>query len=200
MDKKRLHHLWTKLRPLNHWYFLALFLVFGLIFIFSYRQNNLTALGLRDEVLKVDKENGDVEAELRKLRAYTHGHMNAGLSGGVTNIYPPIQLKYRYERLVEAEKNRVATANAPVIKAAQDYCSKQPPRQTRTPCTEEYVDINGVKVQAIPDGLYKFDFASPIWSPDLAGWSLLASIIFMLLFIVRFSLERWFRYKLHEHS
>lgn len=200
MDKRKLHHLWTKLRPLRHWYFLIAFIAFGVIFIFSYRQNNMTALNLRDKVLNVDKENGDVETALRELREYTYSHMNAGLSGGATNIYPPIQLKYRYERLVEAEKNRVAALNAPVIKAGQEFCAKQPPSRGRTPCNEEYLDIHGAKTQVIPDALYKFDFASPIWSPDLAGWSLLASLVALLLFTVRFSLELWFRKRLHEHS
>lgn len=197
MSKRSLHHFWTKLRPIRARYFLAGFLAFGAVFIYAYRNNNLTAIKLRDDVLMVDQQNGDIETALNKLRKFTYTHMNAELSGSNTNIYPPIQLKYRYDRLVQAEKDRVAKANAPIQEAAQAYCATQPPSTGPVTCNQAYVKAHGAKVQTIPDALYKFDFASPIWSPDLAGWSLLVSSLFLLLFVVRFSLERWLQQQLH---
>jgi preprotein translocase subunit SecF len=48
------------------------------------------------------------------------------------------------------------------------------------------VTDHGAKPANIPQGLYQFDFVSPTWSPELAGWSLVATIIFLIGFIVSF--------------
>ncbi len=202
MSKRKLHHLWTRIRPISYWYFLAGFIIFGLVFVFAYRQNNITALKMRDNVLEVDKQNGDIEAALKGLREFTYGHMNAELSGGANNIYPPIQLKYRYERLVEEQKKRTS---GDTYNEAQRYCEQQMPQGlsggNRISCIQAYVDSHPVQQQvSIPDGVYKFNFASPAWSPDLAGWSLLAALVFLLLFAVRFALEKWLKHQFHEHS
>jgi preprotein translocase subunit SecF len=42
----------------------------------------------------------------------------------------------------------------------------------------------------IPSALYKFDFVSPTWSPDLAGWSLVLSVLLLVAFIVSFTVDR----------
>jgi hypothetical protein len=57
-----------------------------------------------------------------------------------------------------------------------------------------------MSTQAVPEGLYKFDFVSPRWSPDLAGWSLVFTIALTFLALVRVLLEFWFRSQLHRHE
>lgn len=174
--------------------------------MFALRQNNLNALRLRDKVLKVDEQNGDVEAALRELRVYMYSHMNTSLSspGGV---YPPIQLKYRYERLVEAGLAKTSATNT-VYADAQKYCETTEPESFygagRLTCIRSYIERQPnqtqIKTPDIPDSLYKFDFASPRWSPDLAGWSIVVAFIFGLLFVVRFCLERWLRWSLKRRQ
>lgn len=202
MNKRRLHHYWVKLRPLNHWYFLAIALISGVICIFALRHNNQTAIQLRNEVSKVDQQNGDVETALRNLREYVYAHMNTSLASGPNAIKPPIQLKYRYDRLVAAEKARVDAANAQIYTQAQAYCEQHVPNgfsgRGRVPCIQDYVSKHGVQEQPIPESLYKFDFVSPFWSPDLAGWTLLISIVSFVIFLLRYGLERWLRHELHE--
>jgi hypothetical protein len=173
--------------------------------VFALRNNNLTAVHLRDELLKVDQQNGDTAAALNKLRAYTYSHMHADLANG-TSVYPPIQLKYTYQRLVAAEQARVDAINqtSNLYNDAQNYCEKTQPQSFygagRLPCIQNYLDSHHapapVQPKAIPDSLYKFDFASPIWSPDLAGWSLVLFVVFLLLFVTRAALEIWLRYNL----
>jgi len=206
MNKRYVHHLWTQLRRISYWYLLIACVVTGLVAVFALRQNNLNAIKLRDEVLKVDKENGDTEAALKKLRQYIYGHMNTDLAGS-TSVYPPIQLKYRYDRLVAAEQARVDQANTnTVYNDAQKFCEATQPQSFygagRLPCVQNYIDthhVTTVTPQAIPDSLYKYDFASPVWSPDLAGWSLLAFAVLLLLFVLRFGLERWLHYEFKRH-
>jgi hypothetical protein len=149
--------------------------------VFGLRSNNLAALSLRDNVLKVDQQNGDVETALRQLRIYVYAHMNTDLTSGPNAIKPPIQLKYRYDRLVAIEKDRVSSVNAKVYNDAQTTCEQLFPHGLsgggRVPCIQDYVTAHGAKEKTIVDALYKFDFASPVWSSDLAGWSLRWTVI-----------------------
>jgi hypothetical protein len=60
----------------------------------------------------------------------------------------------------------------------------------RLQAQQDYAIHHGQTPTPIPAALYKFDFISPSWSPDLAGWSLVVSVLFLLAFIVSFSVER----------
>ncbi len=195
VNKRYLHHIWTKLHPFSPWLFLCLFVASAVFSIYALRDNNLKMIQLRDEVVKADEANGDVEAALKKLREHVYAHMNTNLSSGDFAIKPPIQLKYRYDRLLAAEQERVAGINAKIYTDAQNECERLFPQglsgSGRVPCIQQYVTTHGEKEKPIEDALYKFDFVSPAWSPDLAGWSLVVSTLFALLFIIRFGLERW---------
>lgn len=202
MNKRRLHHFLVVLRPISYWYFVIIFIVSSFAAAYALRQNNLGAIELRDKVLQVDKENGDIEAALRELREFTHAHMNARLSSD-TGIYPPIQLKYRYERLVAKEKARAQNANKDIYNEAQRDCEARFPQglsgSNRIPCIQQYVDTHGgakVEERTIPDSLYKFDFVSPVWSPDLAGWSLVLAAVALLLLATRLATEWWLKSQL----
>lgn len=201
MSKRRLHHILKRLRQAHAWYFVVAILIVGGVAIISLRQNNMRAIELRDAVLEVDKQNGDTETALRNLREHVYGHMNSNLAvpGGA---YPPVQLKYRYDRLVEAEKARVAAVNAKLYTEAQGYCESIIPTGrslNRIDCIQNYITTKGgATEQAIRDDLYKFDFVPPIWSPDLAGWSLMALFLLLLLFIARTVSLLWLKHMLHE--
>jgi hypothetical protein len=199
MAKKHVHSLWSRLEPLNPWWLLGLSVISGIICIAALRQNNLNMVKLRDQVFAADKADGDVETALRSLRSYVYAHMNTNLSSG-NSIKPPIQLKYRYDRLVEAEKSQVASANTKIYNDAQNYCEQFISHQVfggaKISCVQNYVSSHGLKEQPVPDALYKFDFVSPAWTPDLAGWSLVITVALALLFIIRFGLEKWVKHDL----
>jgi hypothetical protein len=177
--------------------FLYLFIASALVCVIALRHNNQQMVKLRDSVYAADKNNGDVNAALNNLRQYVFAHMNTNLSSGNNNIKPPIQLKYTYQRLYDAQLDKVQAANQKIYTDAQTYCQSINQAffgTTRVPCVQNYVINHGVKDANvnIPPGLYEFDFASPGWSPDLAGWSLLATIIFFLAFVVKFTFG-WLR-------
>ncbi len=183
---------------MSAWLFLAGALVSAALFIYAYRQNNLTMIQLRDRVAQVDFNDGDIEGALRDLREHVHSHMNTDLTPTEDSIHPPIQLKYEYERLVQAERDRVARINAEVNSQAQSACAGA--GNERVNCVAAYVSQHGTKERPIPDDLYKFDFVSPRWSPDVAGWSLIMAILLSGLFVTRLILDYWFRYELERHS
>lgn len=198
MAKRHVHSIWSKIEGLSPWYLLAAALIFGSISVYNLRQNNLTMVKLRNQVFATDQKNGDVETALKNLRKFIYSHMNTNLDTG-TGIKPPVQLKYRFERLVKAETDRVNAINAKVYKNANATCGKlYPTGFGGIPCVEKYVKGKLATAQPVPEDLYKFDFLSPRWTPDLAGWTLLLSIIFFLLFAVRFGLEIWVRHDLRK--
>jgi hypothetical protein len=195
MDKKQLHHLWTKIRPIKIWYLAILFLIAATVAVLALRQNNLVMVQLRNEVYVADEKNQDVEGALQRLRAHVHGHMNTKLASGSDAVYPPVQLKYTYERLQAAEKARAQQGNTTVYTDAQSHCEALNPTdfsgRNRIPCIEKYVSEHPVaKEKAIPDALYKFDFYSPSWSPDLAGFSVVIAILLGTLLVLRIAAGR----------
>lgn len=198
-DKKTLHHFWKRIRPLKTWYFLAMFVLSASVAVFALRQNNLHMVRLRNDVYQADQNDGDVSGALKNLQNYVVSHMNTSLTTGAGSVYPPIQLKYTYQRLQAAANQAASMANSQVYTDAQTYCQQLDPTdfsgKNRVPCIESYVTTHGVSAQTVPDALYKFDFFSPIWSPDLAGWSIVVAATFLVLAGVRFLLGRWLRAK-----
>lgn len=163
---------------------LNILLVIGLFFlligIVALRDNYKTMTQLRTAVSVADEQNGDVNKALNDLRAYVYAHMNTNLSSGNATIKPPIQLKYTYERLsAKAEENAKATNNK-VMSDGDKICGAQYPgggyNPNRIECIQKYIADHSVTANPVQDSLYKFDFVSPKWSPDLAGFSLLISI------------------------
>ena len=114
--------------------------------------------------------------------------------------YPPVQLKYRYERLLATEKDRVTVVNAQLYTEAQRYCEAQIPEGRslyRIQCIQDYITNKGAAAQqAIPDALYKFDFVPPAWSPDLAGWMLVLTGILSVIFVLRTAAIRLIKHEL----
>ena len=127
MNKRRLHHAWTRLRRVKPWYFLALAILCGVIAIYALRANNEHMIKLRQAVYATDQSDTNVQETLQALQAYVIAHMNTNLSAGPDPVYPPIQLKYTYDRLVQAQSDAVAQTNAAIYTEAQQYCEQQYP-------------------------------------------------------------------------
>ena len=198
-DNKTLYHFWKRLRPIKTWYLLLACLLSVGVAVVALRNNNLHMLQLRSAVYQADKNNSGLPAALKNLQAYVIAHMNTSLTTGTGSVYPPIQLKYTYERLQAAATQDANAANSKVYTDAQHYCEQQDSTdfsgRNRVPCIENYVSTHGVKPQTVPDALYKFDFISPRWSPDLAGWSVVISAVLLVATIVRLLLGAWLKKK-----
>jgi hypothetical protein len=192
--KRKLHHVLNLVRRLNYFVLLGACLLSLAIAVFGLRHNNQEMVKLRTAVFVADEKNGDIEKSLRELRSYVYAHMNTNLASGANAVKPPIQLKYTYERLMASNASNYQAATAKVLDDAQNTCIAQYPgnvfSQPRLDCAKTYAASHPVTQKTIPDDLYKFDFVSPGWTPDMAGWSLVVSGLFMLIFILRF-LSTW---------
>ncbi len=192
MDKRHLHHVWRLYRQVRPWYFVAAVLVFGTLSLVSLRHNNEHMIRLRDAVYSADKNNDDVEAALRQLRIYIYSHMNTSLASGPNAVHPPIQLKYTYERLQQAQESALGQGNSTLYSQAQTYCEQKTQVGSEViSCIQQYAADHGIQLAPIPDSLYKFDFTSAKWSFDIAGWSLLLSILAAVGFLIAAPYHWW---------
>jgi len=192
MNKRHLHHVWRIYRHASPWYFLVAFLVFGVICLVSLRHNNEEMVRLRDAVYTADQNGGNVEGALRTLREYVYSHMNTSLASGPNAVHPPIQLKYTYERLEAAEESALGQGNSALYVAAQSYCEGQSDEGSEViTCIQQYAAQRGVQLAPVPASLYEFDFVSARWSPDMAGWTLLLTILSALGFLITAPYHWW---------
>ncbi len=175
---------------MNPFILLFLTLAVGTVCIIALRHNNEHMEQLKTAVYEADKSGHGVAKALDNLQAYVTAHMNTDLSTGAGSVYPPIQLEYTYLRLVQAEDKSALAADSGLYTAAQNYCQKLDPYDfsghNRVPCIEQYVTNHGASLPTVPAALYEFDFVSPTWSPDLAGWSLLATMALAILTVIAF--------------
>lgn len=162
-------------------YLLAATVVSVSICAFALRANNQQMLELRDAVYAADERGEGIEPALADLQSYVTAHMNTQLDSGDNAVYPPIQLKATYDRLIVERSKQIEANNSRMYSEAQAHCERLNPTdfsgRNRVPCIEQYVQSKGVTLPPISDSLYKFSFVSPVWSPDLAGWTLLSSIV-----------------------
>lgn len=170
-------------------YFLAVAVLSTVVAVVALRSNNEHMITLRQAVYTADKNNTDINQPLKELQNYVTTHMNTNLSSGPNAPYPPVQLKYTYERLVAANGSAVTAANNQIYTEAQKACEQQNSAdfsgRNRVPCIEQYVKShNAAMPPVISDSLYKFSFLSPTWSPDLAGWSLVVAALSYALCLV----------------
>lgn len=194
MDKRYAHHVWTRIRPIKPWYLLVIGVVFLTVGLLAMRQNYTHMVELRDNVYAADKAGKGVNESLQELRGYVGHHMNTSMSAGENGVYPPLQLKYTYDRLVVARSRDASAQNRKVYTAAQDYCEAKIPNglsgSHRIKCIQDYVTTHSVSAVPIDPALYKFDFYSPTWSPDLAGWSLVLATLSFIASITIFTARR----------
>ena len=186
VSKRRLHHYWRLLVKTKIWQLALFFVVSLLMSAWALRQNSLRLGPLVEAVAVADREGGDVDGALRDLANYVTNHMNTRLSA-------PVQLPYTYQRAVDklVEEARVQV-NGDIYKEAQAVC--EDPNillVARAACIQDYVTKNaapGKEPQDIkfPDtAIYTYSFASPLWSPDLAGWLTLVSVILFSVLVFR---------------
>lgn len=164
--------------------------------VIGLRANNEQMAKLRTQLYAADKAGVGVQQALNNLDQYVTHNMNTNLYTGTGGVYPPIQLRYTYNRILARYQAEVTSQNKNLYSNAQNYCQTVDPADfsgnSRVPCIESYVTSHAAKLPNIPTSLYEFDFISPIWSPGVAGWSIVLLVldILFILFQLGYSLYR----------
>lgn len=158
------------------------------------RLNNIGMAQRRVAVLDADKS-GDqtaIKSRLVDLQRYVSSHMNASMG--------TIYLEEQYKRDTEAA-NKAASSdgnpNGNIFKKAQDICAPKfsdlghyslPYQQCVLDELNKYPSASALTSSLkLPKAeSYRHSFASPLWSPDFAGFSVLACLFIILLIVARF--------------
>lgn len=205
MNKRNLHHVLVMLRQVKAWQLVVVLLVLVAASAFFLRQNNLHMIELRNRVMQADEQNKDIPGALESLQNYITTHMNTSM--GDRGIY----LEHSYQRAYDGAMQRAAqsgSASAAFYQQADRDCqglfSKTASFSAYIQCVTDKVVAGGsaadpvASIQAPPADLYRFNFAPPAWSPDVAGFTLLAALLVatiivlrLTLFAVVYALLRW---------
>lgn len=149
-------------------------LVFG---IFAIGQNSGNAQDLATKVLGVDNANQSVATAQKALASYTHAHMGAS-----TQVF----LSASYQRAVAATDASPATSGQ-VYHDAQAACASHTSAVNQANCVQSYVNAHAapgtadLQPTAVSKTPYTSSYASPRWTPDLAGILLLAGALGVIL-------------------
>ena len=172
---------WQKQRFLRHWrrlhiknWQLCVVLLLGVIgSTFFLRQNNLKMIALRDAVIVADKTGVDLPGSLERLNHHVFHHMN-------TKIVRPIELVETYNRQAQAIIEAASKDNGRDVYAeATAACERRGvPLASIAQCAADYAINNtsgpGPQQIVLPDkNRFTYSFASPLWTPDAAGFMVL---------------------------
>lgn len=175
---------WRKKR-IKTGYLLAILLVGVVSSAYFLRQNNLKMVELRDAVGDADKSGKNLEQAIENLNAHIFTHMN-------TTTVRPIELVNTYNRQAEAAIRAAnSSSKKDVYKEAAAACEQRGvPLTSIAQCAAEYAtqnspDVGPQKIQLPDKNLFTYSFVSPRWTPDLAGWSVLFTVVILVWLIAR---------------
>lgn len=194
VNKRKLHHVLVVLRRVKFWQLILLFILLVALSAYLLRQNNLRMIEFRNLAKQADEQNKDVAQALANLRNYVANHMNTSMGSG---IYLEHSYQRAYDQAVqEAGKSGAGSAlYQQADRECQSLFSKTASFQAYLQCVADKITASGsaqdplAAVKAPPADLYRYNFASPVWSLDVAGFMLLMTALLGLIIIGRFLLE-----------
>lgn len=195
MNKQRIHQILTTITRIKTWQLVVLLLI-GIVLSVSFlRLNNLEMDKRRTAVLEADRlaDKDATKQRMVELQRYVAAHMNTSLGKG-------FYLEHEYNRDKEAALNAATNdtnPNAAVYQQASIECRNRFQGGVAS-FRNDYVTCVAERVKALSPstdpsaGLklpkaesYHYNFASPFWSPDLAGFSVLFCAIITSVILLR---------------
>jgi len=191
VDKRRARRSIKQLQRVKTWQLVVLLILMGFVTATFLRLNNIGMIERRAAVISSDNDDNNTTtlARLYELQRYVSAHMNTDMGKGV-------YLESAYKRdVAEAYKtaSNESNPNGNIYKKAQEVCAPQ-----FTSYSYAYLQCTTNELAKYPAGSsligtvklpvageYLHVFVSPLWSPDFAGWSLLATVVILIMIFVR---------------
>lgn len=188
-----------QLQRVKTWQLLVLLLLMVFVSATFLRLNNIGMAERRESVLAAD-ESGDsiaIENRLYELQRYTTQHMNSDTG--------PFYLEGQYRRNAQQVVDEAiqSDTSGPNINALAEAACR-PQFSSWSPA---YVQCFADELAKFPPSedpvqnitlpsteLYRYNFASPLWSPDFAGFAVLVCAVILLMIFGRMAsllLLRW---------
>jgi len=189
VDKKQVRQNLGRLQRVKTWQLIILLILASFVSATFLRLNNIGMVDRREAVYTADNAGDDkiIQSRLYDLQRYVSAHMNTDMDKGVFLI----ATYNREKQKLIADASTGPSGN--IYKKAQDVCA---PRFTSwspayVQCTVNELakypagdDLN--KSVYLSPGPYLYNYASPLWSPDFAGWSLVICVVILIMIIARF--------------
>jgi hypothetical protein len=189
-DRREVKDTIRKLRRVKTWQLFLILIITCFISATLLRLNNIGMVQRREATLSSDKsaDEQSITARLYDLQRYSAAHMNADTG--------PFYLEYQYrraaQRVVDAAKND-DNPNGNINEKAEAVCK---PRYTVwSPAYVQCFTDELAKYPPSPDPvqnvvlpsteLYRYNFASPLWTADFAGWSVVINLVIIFIIIGR---------------
>lgn len=188
-NKKRWLDVLRK-RHFKTWQIFCLLIFFVLLGIYGLRLNNLKMVELRNQVLVADETGNNLSEALENLNKHVFNHMN-------TEIVRPIELVHTYDRQAQTiiKASTQTVKNRDLYAEAARHCGSANGifSESTVACTTNYIEAEAKKAGFgelpkinLPDkNRFIYSYASPLWTPDLAGISILISLILAVWFVLR---------------
>ena len=190
-QKRAVRRTIKNLQKVKTWQLVILLILMGFVAATFLRLNNVGMIQRRDAVIAADKQgNGEVTRNrLLDLQHFVSAHMNTGQN----DVY--LASQYKRDKAALIQQAASGNQDAEVINQKVDaICKPQYSgySQGYVECfAREYAKYapgaDPVSQVKMPDpDRYRFVFTPPLWSPDFAGFSLLACVVIVLMIIGRF--------------
>lgn len=192
-DKRQIRQGIKQLQRVKTWQLVVLLVLMGFVAATFLRLNNIGMAQRRTAVIDADKTGDQVaiKSRLVDLQRYVSSHMNTYMG--------TIYLEEQYKRDTEAANKAAASDNNPngnIFKKAQDICAPKfsdlghyslPYQQCVLDELNKYPAASALTSSLkLPKAeSYRHSFASPLWSPDFAGFSVLICLLILLVIIAR---------------
>ena len=189
-DKRRVKRTIKQIQRVKTWQLIILLILSGFLTATLLRLNNVGMVQRRDAVISADKSGNidDITSRLYDLQRYSAAHMNAGS----TVFY----LQQQYNRDVQkavAAASQSDNPNGNVYAKADAVCRPQYSGYSLAyqDCfmseLSKYPSAPNLRKQAdLPNpDLYRYDFVSPLWSPDFAGLAVVVTLLIAVSIVVR---------------
>lgn len=191
-DRFSARHLLRWLKKAKTWQLVLVLILLGFISATFLRLNNIGMIEKREAVIMADKKlnSADTKKKLTELQHYVSSHMNSSMGGG-------IELNETYQRDYNAAVKAAADAHNPnsdVYQKASIECRAKF-RGNRESFQNDYVTCVAKAVANLPNNSqnpdlpqkinYRYNFASPLISPDFAGFSVITTILLALFILLR---------------
>ncbi len=190
-SKQRVQRGIERLQHVKTWQLVIVLILFGFIAATFLRLNNIGMVQRREAVIVADEEGNPekIHQRLYDLQHYVTSHMNTDLGSGV-----PLNASYTraYQKWQEGQYS-AGSAHGNIYKKAQEVCAPQfsSYSQAYLHCTTN--ELSKYPAAEVPNSdenkprqeAFLHSFSSPVWSPDFAGWSVVAVGAVLLLIIIR---------------
>ena len=203
-----------KVKLLNTWQLILLLIPLFFIIATALRFDHIKMTELRSAVIAADKRGNDDEiaSALNQLRdfAFSHIVINIIQKNGteiVTFGTGPLYLEHQYRRhatsAIKAAEESIGSSENPngnIFAKAMYVCKPQAIANNWAWNSKEYLScmtgeiskypasesVNDTIIAKIPStSLYRYNFASPIWTPSFSGFCILIAILLIVVIFIR---------------